>query len=264
MDLALRGKRAIVTGGGRGIGKAVARALALEGAHVVIAARTRDALEATARELSAETKGTIVPLVCDTGVDASVRAMVEAAVAKLGGIDILVNCAAQPGGQKPPPKLAELTDEAFWADMNVKVMGYVRCIREAVPHMPRGGRIVNVSGLAARHTGSIIGSMRNVAVSALTKNVADELAERGITAVVVHPGGTRTEAMSALLQNQAATRGITVAEAEQRMARNNLLGRIIDATEVAEVIAFLASPKAAIINGDSVAVGGGAPGPISY
>src|SRR5580658_1923655 len=193
MDLQLSGRRALVTGGSRGIGLAVARALVAEGVDVAIAARDPERLAAAAGELRGAGR-TIVPVEIDTGDDASVRAAVAAAAAGLGGIDILVNNAAQPGGQAPPPALSGITDAAFYDDVNVKVMGYLRCAREVAPLMiERGwGRIINVSGLAARQTGSIIGSIRNVAVAALTKNLADELGGHGINVTVVHPGLTRT------------------------------------------------------------------------
>ena len=209
MDLELRDKAAIVTGGSRGIGKAIARELALEGVDVAIVARNQEALEATAAELREETGRRIVPIVADTGSDEAVRAMVARAVEGLGRLDILVNAAAQPGGQATPPKLAEITDEAFWADMNVKVMGYLRCAREVAPHLVRQGwgRIVMISGLAARQTGSTIGSMRNVAVVALAKNLADELGPHGINVTVVHPGTTRTEKTPGVLAAQAAQPG---------------------------------------------------------
>jgi len=98
----------------------------------------------------------VVGIAADTGRDSSVKAMVAGVLQALGGIDILVNAAAQPGGQAPPPKLAEIDDENAWPDLNVKVLGYLRCIREVSPHMAArgGGRIVNISGLAARSTGS--------------------------------------------------------------------------------------------------------------
>jgi NAD(P)-dependent dehydrogenase (short-subunit alcohol dehydrogenase family) len=266
MDLQLGGKTAIVTGGSRGIGRAVARALAAEGVDVAITARGRGDLEAAAAELADETDRRVVAIPCDTSSDEQVRAMVARAVEALGGLDVLVNCAAQPGGQAPPPKLAAIDDDAFWSDVNVKVMGYLRCAREAAPHMAArgGGRIVNVSGLAARSTGSTVGSIRNVAVAALTKNLADELAPMGITAVVVHPALTRTERTPAVIAAQAARQGVAESEVEARMGRANLLGRLVDAAEVAAVVAFLASPRAAVINGDAVAVGGGVPGPIHY
>src|SRR5258708_11828391 len=154
MDLELAGKTAIVTGGSRGIGKAIARELAREGVDVAIVARSVDALEATAAELAEETGRLIVPIAADTGSDASVKVMVEQAAIALGHIDILVNCAAQPGGQAPPPKLAEITDEAFYSDVNVKGMGYLRCAPEVTPRMivQGWGRVISLTGLDARST----------------------------------------------------------------------------------------------------------------
>ena len=113
----------------------------------------------------------------DTGDDASVKKMVADVVAAFGRVDILVNCAAKPSGQTKPPSLAELTTEEFWDHLNTKVVGYVRTAREVAPHMMRQkwGRIINISGLGARQTGMTIGSIRNVSVVALTKNLADEL-----------------------------------------------------------------------------------------
>jgi NAD(P)-dependent dehydrogenase (short-subunit alcohol dehydrogenase family) len=135
--------------------------------------------------------------------------------------------------------------------VNTKVMGYLRCAREVAPLMVAEGwgRIINVSGLAARQAGSIIGSVRNVSVAAMTKNLADELGPHGINVTVVHPGATRTERMD----DETAAR-IT----------GNVIGRIVDADEVAYVVAFLASPKSAAITGDAIACGGGTRGPIYY
>jgi NAD(P)-dependent dehydrogenase (short-subunit alcohol dehydrogenase family) len=266
MDLELKGKTALVTGGSRGIGKAIARELAREGVDVAIAARAKDVLDATAQELAEQTGQRIVPLVVDTADDASVKEMVAQAVAGLGGrIDILVNCAAQPGGQGAPPKLAEVTDTLFYDDVNVKVMGYLRCAREVAPHMiSQGwGRIINISGLAARNTGNTIGSIRNVSVVALTKNLAEELGPKGINVTVVHPALTRTEKTAGVVAARAERLGVSEAEAESRMV-NNLVGRWIDATDIAYVVAFLASPKAIAINGDVIAAGGGAPNTIYY
>jgi NAD(P)-dependent dehydrogenase (short-subunit alcohol dehydrogenase family) len=249
MDLQLAGKTALVTGGSRGIGKAVARALAQEGVDVALVARGRGALEAAAAELAAATGRTVVALPGDTGDDASVRSVVAAAAARLGGLDILVNGAAPTGGAAPP--LAELRDEAVWTDLNVKVLGYLRCARAAAPHMTeRGwGRIVNIAGLAARSAGATSTSVRNVAVVALTKNLAQELGPRGINVTAVHPGPTRTEA--------------TAADAATRMAQLTSVRRAIAADDVAAVVAFLCSPRAVAINGDVIAVGGGV-GPAIY
>lgn len=266
MDLELAGKVAIVTGGSRGIGKAIARQLALEGMDVAIAARDLATLEATASEIAAESRRRIVPLTVDTGSDGSVEQMVAGAVVALGRVDILVNAAAKPGGQGPVPKLAEITDDIFWDDVNVKVLGYLRCAREVAPLMARQGwgRIINVSGLAARQTGSIVGSMRNVAVAALTKNLADELGPLGINVTVVHPGTTRTEKTAGVVAAQARAQDTTPEEIERRMGAGNTLGRIVESQEIAYVVAFLASPKSVAINGDSIGVGGGAVRAIYY
>ena len=266
MDLYLNGKRALVTGASRGIGKAIARQLAFEGCDVCLAARDLPALTATATELAAETNRRVVVATGDTGDDASVATMVATALAQLGGIDILVNNAAKPGGQAPPPLLADITDDVFWSDVNVKVMGYLRCAREVAPGMRTNGwgRIINVSGLAARSTGSTVGSIRNVAVAALTKNLADELGPHGINVTVVHPGLTRTEKTLGVVAARASASGLDPAEVERRMGASTTLRRIIDAAEVADIVAFLASPRSVAINGDAIACGGGAVGTIHY
>jgi NAD(P)-dependent dehydrogenase (short-subunit alcohol dehydrogenase family) len=251
MDLELTGKRAIVTGGSRGIGKAIARQLALEGAVVGIAARDQARIDEAVAEVSAATGQLITGHACDTTDDDSVRDMVAALVADLGGVDILVNSAAMPGGIAPPPKLADVTTDALWAEVNTKVMGYLRCAREVAPFMTAQGwgRIVNVSGLAARQTGNVLGSIRNVSVAAMTKNLADELGPHGINVTVVHPGPTKTERMS----DETAAR-----------VTGNVIGRVVDAEEIAYVVAFLASPRSVAITGDAIACGGGVKGPIFY
>ena len=126
------------------------------------------------------------------------------------------------------------------------------------------GRIVNISGLAARQTGSAVGSMRNVAVAALSKNMADELGPSGINVNVVHPGLTRTEGTAPLVQARAAAQGISTQEVEAQMAAGNSINHLLDASEVAQVVAFLCSPKSRAINGDVIAAGGGAPRSIHY
>ncbi|MBT6681247.1 MAG: SDR family NAD(P)-dependent oxidoreductase, partial [Chloroflexi bacterium] len=181
MDLELNGKTAIITGGSRGIGKSIARELALEGVDVVIASRGLEALEATAKELAAETGQRIIPITVDTSDDDSVKAMVAQANEALGHIDILVNNAAVAGGGAVPA-WDELTQDNLWDDMNVKVMGYLRGAQAVAPLMKAQGwgRIINISGMAARNAGSTIGSVRNVSVVALTKNLANLLGPDGI------------------------------------------------------------------------------------
>jgi NAD(P)-dependent dehydrogenase (short-subunit alcohol dehydrogenase family) len=266
MELELNGKTAIVTGGSRGIGKAVARELALEGVEVAIAARGLEALEETAKEIQGETQRRIMPIQADTGIDDSVKHMVERAVSAFNRLDILVNCAARPLGSGREPKVEELTEDHFWADMNVKVMGYLRCIREVAPYMKKNGwgRIINISGHAARHAGSTIGGMRNVSVVAMTKNLADELGPYGINVSVVHPGLTWTERMPGLIDERAKTQGISTEEVKRKLDEGNTVRKMIDAREVAYVVAFLASPKSVAITGDVIAAGGGVGNSIYY
>ena len=266
MDLELSGKAAIVTGGSRGIGKAVARELASEGVDVVIVARGREALEEAARELAGETGGRVVPVPADTGSDESVKAMVGEAVQTLGRVDILVNCAARPAGSWLAAALPDITSELLQNEINVKVMGYLRCAQAVAPYMQKQGwgRIVNTSGGAARRVGSTVGSIRNVAVVAMTRNLAAELGPHGINVTVVHPGLTRTERLPGLIAEQASRDGISPDEVERRMAQGNLVRRLIDAREVAYVITFLASPKSVAINGDVIAAGGGVGEAIHY
>jgi NAD(P)-dependent dehydrogenase (short-subunit alcohol dehydrogenase family) len=253
MDLQLKGKRAIVTGGSRGIGKAIALQLAEEGVDVVIAARGREQLEATAAEIAKATGRRIVPIVADMGDDASVEALVAMAAGELGGLDILVNNAAAPGGTVPSAKIEQVTGANLLFDVNIKVAGYLRSARAATPHLLKNGwgRIVNIGGGAARQTGNYIASVRNVAVSALTKNLGDELGPKGINVVAIHPGRTR------------AGRTIDPAE-ETRLTASVSIGRLVDATEIAFLVAFLVSPKSVAINGETIAAGGGALGPINY
>jgi NAD(P)-dependent dehydrogenase (short-subunit alcohol dehydrogenase family) len=270
MDLELSGKRAVVTGGSRGIGLAVARALAAEGCDIALVARDATALAAARAEVAAVPSAAgagrrVMAASCDTGDDEAVREMAAAVADGLGGADILVNAAARPN-TGAVVGIDRFDADEFTEQVNVKVLGYLRCIRALVPLMRVSGwgRIINVSGLAARSTGAITGSVRNVAVAALTKNLADELGRDGITVNVVHPGVTLTETTHEMLAGRAAAEGVSVAEIERRIGAAVSIGRIVTADEVASVVAFLASPRSVAINGDAIAVGGGAVGPIYY
>jgi NAD(P)-dependent dehydrogenase (short-subunit alcohol dehydrogenase family) len=181
-----------------------------------------------------------------------VDSLVAFAVAELGGVDILVNNAAVPGGSSPASHLHDIEDEHVLEDINVKVVGYLRTARAAAPHMIAAGwgRIINIGGLAAYKTGRPIATLRNVGVTALTKSLADELGPRGVGVIAVHPGATRTER--------------TDAAAAAALGAATGIGRIVDASEIAALVAFLASPKGAALNGDALLAGGGTPGPIRY
>ena len=261
MDLQLAGARAIVTGGSRGIGLAVARGLRAEGARVAIVARHEERLRAAAAELGPE----VLAVPADTTDDTAVRAMVEEVVGAWGGVDVLVNAAAQPAGG-PVPALADLTDAEVQADFDTKALGYLRCARAVAPHMTAQGRgrIVNISGLNARRTGSIAGSIRNVAVAALTANLADELGPSGVGVTVVHPGLVETERTPRLVADRAAASGRTEEQVRADLAAGSSLRRLVTAEEVANVVVFLCSPLAVAVTGDAVGAGGGNRGAVHY
>jgi NAD(P)-dependent dehydrogenase (short-subunit alcohol dehydrogenase family) len=259
MDLQLTGRRAIVTGASRGIGLATARALAAEGADVALVARDAEALDRAAKELSAASGRTIIGVAADTGDDAAVTAMVAQVVERLGGVDVLVNNAAR-------PNRGNLLEDALEAEINVKVRGYLRCARAVAPHMIAGGwgSIVNVAGIAARKTGSVTGTIRNVAVAALAKNLADELGPQGVNVNVVHPALTITEVLPPVVGKIADARGISTDEALAVLGEDVAVGRIMTADEVATVICFLCSPRAVAVNGDPVVASGGMKGSVYY
>ena len=267
MDLELQGKRALVAGGSKGIGKAVARVLAQEGADVALLARGLETLNLAVAEIAALTGRKIVGVVANTTDDGQVQQAVREAIVQLGGsIDILVNAAAEPAGFAAPPRLGEIGAGYFHSEMDTKVMGYIRTAQAVVPGMLANGwgRIVHISGLGARNTGNTVGSMRNVAVCALSKNMADELGPQGIQVNVVHPGTTRTERTAQLVAARAAAQGLQPGDVEQQMASTNSIWHLVDAEEVAWVVAFLCSPKSRAINGDVIAAGGGMPRAIYY
>jgi NAD(P)-dependent dehydrogenase (short-subunit alcohol dehydrogenase family) len=260
VDLELTGRRALVTGGSSGIGLAVARSLAREGVDVALVARGEEALARAAQDVANVGGRRVIWAVADTGDDAAVTAMVASVTQQLGGIEILVNAAATPATGAP------FTDDDLERELNIKFRGYLRCARAVAPQMiERGwGRIVNISGLAARQTGSIVGTVRNVAVVAMTKNLADELGSKGVNVTVVHPGMTRTERTPQAFEAMAAARGTSVEELEERLESAVSIGRLVTAEEVAAVVTFLASPKSVAINGDAVVAGGGSRGSIHY
>jgi NAD(P)-dependent dehydrogenase (short-subunit alcohol dehydrogenase family) len=266
MDLGLNGKIAVVTGGSSGIGKAIAAELAAEGVDVAIVARTAGPAEAAAKVIAARTGRKVIVSLADTGDDVAVRAMAADVALRLGGIDILVNCAAEPAGQGKTPLAWEVTEEQLMRQMNIKVMGYLRCAQAVLPHMRRAGwgRIVSISGMGARKSGDTVGSIRNVAVVALTKNLTEELAGTGISAVAVHPGYTKTDKVAAMIARRAKEEGRTEAEIEAGLASGNLNGYLPTPEDIAAVVTFLASPRARTINGDVVAAAGGARVAIHY
>jgi len=258
MDLGLKGKVAIVTGGSVGIGAETARKLAGEGARVVIAARTRETLERAAERIRAETGGEVAAIAVDTSDNLSARQLVDETVRLFGGVDILVNCAAHPGGLVRN-SLEEADEDNLLLDLNIKLVGYFRMCKACAPHMRKAGwgRIVNVGGLTARSTEALSG-LRNTALVHLTKTLSDQLGPDGITVNIVHPGVTRTEHVETWFAELAKKEGITYEAFVQREAADPAaIRRMLEPEEVADVIVFLASRLASGLTGESIAVDGG-------
>lgn len=257
MDLGLRGKRALVTGATGGIGRNIAHALAAEGVDIVVTGRDQARLEELAAEIEDRYSTQACGVAADVRDHASVGRLVEKAISRLKSLDILVNAASNQNVGRHMPRLADTTDSIFWADVDTKVVGYLRTARAVAPLLVEQGwgRIINLGGCGARETRSIVRTVRNVGVAALTKNLADELGPAGVNCVVVHPGVTRTPQLAAELASRAVAEGRSVAELESELGYN-ALDRLVDATEVADVVVFLASPRSVAINGDAVSVGG--------
>lgn len=258
MDLKLEGKKALVTGGSRGIGKAIARVLAQEGVECAICGRTEATLRAAAEEVQHETGKRVLPFVADISQAESIKQLVDNAASALGGIEILVNNAGRVAGTAAED-FANVTDELILRDFEEKVLGYLRCARAVVPLMKGAGwgRIINISGMAARTAGNISAGARNVATVHLTKTLAVELGHSGINVNAIYPGATVTERLSERLAARAARSGVTVEELVRQAAANVSIGRLVTAEEIAYVAAFLASPLSAGINGEVIEVSGG-------
>ena len=272
MELGLQGKQALVTGGSRGIGKAIARELAREGADVAIASRTLADLEQTAREIEDETGRRVIPLALDvTKTDQVTRVTAEAAE-KLGGLTILVNSGSFPGGSAGAIGPVEtVNEEELMSDFDVKYVGALRCAKSAIPFMKEQGwgRIINISGGNARNAGNLSGGARNVSLVHLTKTLSTQLGRYGITVNCIHPGTTRTERTPGMLAARATELGISPEEVEQRdfapdAPRGNAICRMVDASEIGYLTAFLASDKAWAITGELIAAGGGVGNSVYY
>src|SRR5215510_1307059 len=257
MDLRLKGKTALVTGGSKGIGKAVARGLAEEGARVAICARTKAELDAAATVLSKATGSEVFGVAGDLTREADVQRIVEEAVARLGRLDILVNNAgAAPGGL-----LLDLTEEDWQKALQLKFMGYVRCMKAVIPHMLKqgGGRIVNIVGNdGIKPIGiELTPSAANAADLDVTVALAEQYGRHNICINAVNPGPVATERWDYLIGGIAKVRKISVDEAQKRAERSIPLGRICTPEEVANVAIFVASERASFMNGALITLDGG-------
>ena len=255
MDLGLRGRRAIVTGGSKGLGKAIAAELLAEGAAVAICSRHKAELDEAAAELAAP-GGSITALPCDVTDPGQVESFIAAAAAALGGTDILVNNA----GAARPGQFAALTDEDWHADIEVKLFSQIRCTRAALPHLRRSTapRVVNINAVYARYPDPVFlaSSVNRASCLSLSKALSIELGHEGILVNSVNIGFVVTPQW----ENIRARRAPDVPAEEffgQLAASEVPLGRFGRPDEVAGIVAFLAGDRASYINGASIDVGGG-------
>jgi len=256
MDLGLAGKTAIVTGASRGIGFATAQRLAVEGAAVAICARDPERLEAAVQRLR-QTGAKAVGVVADTTRPEQREAFVSAVVDKLGPPHILVNNA----GTHVRATVDDMSDDQLRRQLEDKVFGFFGMIRAVLPHMRRlgSGRIVNVIGQAVRHPhpDRLPSGITNAAAQAMSKAVADAVARENIRVNTVCPQYVETEIVSGMIKKEMRERGVTRDEAASGFTRANVLGRLGQPDEIADLIAWVASDRADFVTGSSISIDGG-------
>ncbi len=253
MDLGLAGRRAIVTGGSKGLGKAIAAELLAEGAVVAICSRHAEELASAAAELGAG--GKITYQVCDVTDPAQVAAFVDDAVAALGGLDILVNNA---GGARPG-RFATLTDEDWLSDTEVKLMSQIRCTRAALPHL-RGSaapRVININAVYAKYPepAFLASSVNRASCLSLSKALSIELGGEGILVNSVNIGLVTTPQWENIHHRRAPD--MPAEEFFAQLATDVPVGRFGRPDEVAGIVTFLAGDRASYITGASIDVAGG-------
>ena len=257
MELGLTGRVAIITGGSRGIGRAVAERLCREGADVAVCARNRESLANTQRALEGLGGGQVLTVEADLTEPAAAGRVVERAVAAWGRIDILVNNA---GAARGLP-FDELTDERWLENLQLKLFGYLRMARLVLPHLRQNGwgRIVNIAGVAGLQPSplSMPVGLNNAGILNVMKALSDAEAANNILVTTVCPGPILTERQTTLLQDAARAKGITVEAAQREATAAIPLRRMGRPEEVADAVAFLASERASYITGSLVIVDGG-------
>ena len=258
MELNMRGQVAVVTGASKGIGKAIAEALAAEGVNLALCARGGDLLETVAENLQQGHDVRVLPVSADLSSLDGVRYLVEKTVSHFGAVDILINNA---GAIRAGSLLAK-PDEDWHTDWALKVFGYMRLTREIFPLMQAkgGGRIVNIIGTAGRqpNAGYIAGGGANAALMNMTKALSDEGAPHGIVVNAINPGPIRTERWDTIMETVAEERGETRQEAETAWMQGHPLQRPGEPHEVANLAVFLASPLSSYMIGTIIPVDGGA------
>jgi NAD(P)-dependent dehydrogenase (short-subunit alcohol dehydrogenase family) len=257
MDLGLHGKIAAITGASKGIGYVCAETLLREGASVAICGRDSGRLEEAAQRLRSETGGEVLAVQADMGKREDAKRFMQTVQERFGRLDILVNCA----GSSPGGLLLDVTEEQWLASMNLKFMGYVRAMTEAIPYLLQagGGRIVNVIGNDGIKPAyfELTPSAANAADIAVTTALAEQYGPKGILINGVNPGPVSTDRWDGLEQQMARDKGITQEEAHSLALKSLPLGRICSPQEVADVVVFLASERASYVNGAMVTIDGG-------
>lgn len=255
MDLGLKGRRALVTGASKGIGKAIAFELAREGAALAICARGASVLEETAAALREKTGAGVFAGTADVTDSKQVRSFVEQAAAALGGLDILVNNA----GSALPGTFEEVDEVRWRADLDVKLFAGMRCVRAALPYLKQStqARIINVNSIVGRQIAPeyIANSTDRAACLAFSKGLADNLAQYGVLVNSVSPGNVKSQAWGSTLDYFAPEAELE--EYYEQAGRETPLGRVGEADEIAAVVTFLASKRASYITGASIDVDGG-------
>ncbi len=263
MRTGLHGRVALVTGASKGIGLAIAEALAGEGVNVAICARGEQALESAAARLQAHGVQALAVPTDVTDVQAIGR-FVERAASRFGRIDILVNNAVT----STQDTFDGLSDDAFRQHIDVKLLGYVRCARAVLPHLRRNrwGRIVNVAGMTARIVAQhrMTNGIVNAAVTNFSKHLAQQVGGDGITVNALHPGYTWTPRLEAALHRAAELEGRSYDEVLAARRAEVPIGRLIAAGDIAQVAVFLCSELAAAVTGQAIAVDGGSGTSINY
>lgn len=258
MDLGIKGRTAIVTGGSRGIGRETARQFLEEGARVMISGRNAETLEQTRAELAKSTGGEIHAAVSDMMKAGDISKLVESAKKQLGGVDILVNNA----GQMYSGRFDVMTDEGLKEQLETKLFGFMRAIRLVYPMMKarRWGRIVNLIGGAGKEPDPyMFGSgITNSGLLNITKSLSTEFGEDNVLVNAICPGWVDTNLWRRNAQGLAAELGAeSEEEARRRAARKNSLNRFGKPEELANAIVFLCSERASYITGVSLNLDGG-------